>query len=337
MSTQFPSNNPTSYFGLKATNPGQNWIRDRDPLPSDFRNYDIGDRWIRSDPFSPGLESVWALVGKTATAGHWSVLGGGAFAIGSLLVDDTNLVNPIAGVVTLTGNPIQGVSTSEPIAGTAEITVDDATSIQKGVVTVDSVAHGVLVGTATQSAINSTAAGTAGQVLISGGGAADPAWTSFVNTDAVGIVSMPSQSASSAYRSANLANQTGDLTEVTVLFDAEDYDTRSEYDPATGIFKATKAGIYIVNAVVGLYNVAAANTVGNVSIWINANKWWQAQYNPAAVMDAAGQVSMMSSVALKLAANDEVKVTVQVGGALQVVGIMGATNVHTEFQVTKIS
>ena len=148
---------------------------------------------------------------------------------------------------------------------------------------------------------------------------------------------MPSQSASSAYRSANLANQTGDLTEVTVLFDAEDYDIQGEYTPGTGIFKATKAGIYIVNAVVGLTGVAAANNVGNLSIWINANKWWQAQYNPGAVMDAANQVSMSGSVALKLAANDQVKVTVQVGGGAKVVGILGATNIHTEFQVTKVA
>ena len=337
MSTQFPSNNPTAYLGLQATNPGQNWFRTRDPLPSDFRNYGIGDRWIHVDPMNPGLASIWALVSKSATAGFWSVLGSGAFAVGSLLTDDANLVNPIAGIIALTGNATQGVSTFMPVAGTAEVTIADATAAQKGVIKVNSVIHGVLLGTASQSTQSSTTAGTAGQFLISGGAGADPSWTSFVNTDASGIISMPSTSGASAYRSTNLTDQTGDLTVVTVLFDTEDYDTRSEYTPGTGIFKVTEPGLYLVNTVVCLNNIIIGNNVGNLAIKLNANIWWQTQYNPYSSKDAATQLSMMGSTVIKCAANDEITVTVQVGGGTKTVGILGATNVHTQLQVSKIA
>ena len=340
MSTQFASNNPTSYFGLEATNPGQNWFRDRDPLPSDFRNYHIGDRWIHVDPLNPGSASIWSLVSKSATAGFWTVLGGGMFAVSSILTDDANLVDPIAGVIALTGDSVQGLSTSEPVAGTAEITIADASSVQKGVVTVDSVAHGLLVGTATQSAISSTTAGTAGQTLISGGGAADPNWTTFINTDAAGIVSLPANSSSSAYLSADLANQVGDVgTVVTVVFDQEDYDTRSEYNQGNGIFTATKAGLYLINTTVGLFNIAATHTVGNLSIWIGGTKWWQIQFNPAATVDGSikKQLSVSGSVVLSLLAGNQVKVTVEVAGGPNTVGFLGATNVHTELQVTKLA
>ena len=56
MSSQFSSNNPTGYLGISQTNPGQDWFRKRDPLPKDFKNYSIGDRWINQ-----ANDSVWFL------------------------------------------------------------------------------------------------------------------------------------------------------------------------------------------------------------------------------------------------------------------------------------
>ena len=337
MSSQNPGYNPTGYLGTNFTDPGQNWFRKRNPLPSDFRNYSIGDRWIRVAPTSPGVASIWALVAKDSTSGTWVPLGGGSVAIESLTPDTGAPVVPTSGDVIVTGNPTQGVSTSNVGVSTIEITVADSAAAQKGVVSVNSVVHGVLFGGATQEVINSSTAGTSGQVLVSSGAAADPNWTSAVTVDATGIVSQPSQSAMSAYVSGNIANVTGDLTNYTLLFDTKDYDIQTEYTTGTGIFKAKLAGIYEVNAVVGISNIGAAHTVANIAINKNGSVWWQAQYNPAASQDAAAQLSMTANAVLELVHDDEITITIQVGGGTKTIGIIGATNVHTELQITKLA
>ena len=289
-------------------------------------------------PTSPGAASIWALVAKDATSGTWVPLGGGSVAIESLTPDTGAPVVPTSGDVIVTGNPTQGVSTSNAGVSTIEITVADSAAAQKGVVSVNSVVHGVLFGGATQEVINSSSAGTSGQVLVSSGAAADPNWTSDVTVDATGIVSQPSQSAMSAYVSANVANVTGDLVSIyTVLFDTEDYDVQSEYTPGTGIFKTKIAGKYLVNSVVGISNIDVAHTVANIAINKNGSVWWQAQYNPSASKDAANQLSMTANAVLELVHDDEITITIQVGGGTKTIGIIGATNVHTELQITKLA
>lgn len=338
MSSQNPGYNPTGYLGTNFTSPGQNWFRKRDPLPSDFRNYSLGDRWIRLFPISPGAASIWALVAKDATSGTWAPLGGGSVAIKSLTPDTGAPVVPTSGDVVVTGDPTQGISTLNSGVSILGITIADAAAAQKGVVSVNSVVHGVLFGGATQEVINSSSSGSSGQVLVSSGATADPNWTSDVTVDTTGIISMPSQSAMSAYVSGNIANVTGDLVSIyTVLFDSKDYDVQTEYTPGTGIFKATLAGLYQVSSVVGISNIGAAHTVANIAINKNGSVWWQAQYNPAASQDAANQLSMMANAVLELAPNDEITITIQVGGGTKTIGIIGATNVHTELQITKLA
>lgn len=362
MSSQFPSNNPTGYVGILPTSPGQNWFRKRDPLPTDFKNYSIGDRWINTT-----LLSIWAMVGRSATAGFWAPLGGGGVAIGSLLLDDSNLVTAIGGTVSLTGDSAKGVSTFMPGLATAEITIADSSTIQKGVVilatnaeaiagvdttkamTSDDVsaklgpmtANSLLVGQGLGSAFTSVGPGVVGQALVSSGPGVDPQFTSNLVVGSTGIVTTPNQSGSSAYKSADSANQTGDLTPVQLVYDVEDYDLRSEYDTATGIFTATAAGLYQINFAVLLKNLTAAHNVGNIQIYkgpaLLPVLWWQYQFNPGASMDSASQYSAIGCAIVALAAGEVISTFVTVGGSTKTITIAGTTNVHTQMQISKIA
>jgi len=74
-----------------------------------------------------------------------------------------------------------------------------------------------------------------------------------------------------AFRASRTTTQSfASGTATTILFDAEDFDTDSAYDPATGKFTPQVAGYYQVNADVSL-NTNAAGTAGQVIISKNGN------------------------------------------------------------------
>ncbi len=293
MSTQFPSNNPTAYFGIAPTNPGQNWIRERNPNSTDYKNYHIGDRWININN-----NTSWTLVANAAQVATW-VETSAEFA--------TN---------------------AETIAGT--VTDKAVTPISLVAKLGPQTAHGVLIGEGTSSAIASTTAGTAGQVLQSGGAAADPSFTSNISSNAFGVVSTPLQSGVSAYLSATVPNVTGDNTTYTIPFDTVAYDIQSEYNPATGVFTAKTAGVYLVSVLVNFSSVDAAHTTGNVSIV------GQQQFNPAAGRDAVNQFGVCQSRITKLAVGGTIQVSATITGGAKTAGVMGTTS-FSQFQVSKIA
>lgn len=382
MSSLFPSYNPTGYLGTNYTDPGQNIFRARDPIATDI-HFAVGTRWINT-----ASNSFWVLGSVVNKVANWIVCGGGTLAIQDLLLDDTNVANPTAGQLVLTGDSAQGVTTQLSAPSTAQITIADATETLKGVtqlatnaeaiagtdtakaITSDDMqaklgtipANSIIIGQGAANALGSVSVGSTGQILQSGGAGVDPGWstatypstttagqvllssaTNVVSSSAhiaatsAGIVSTPSQSSLSYYVSADQANVTGDLTEYLVPFNTKDYDNQNEFNTGTSLFTATVAGVYHVDAIVLLYNIAAGHNVGNVKVYQNANIWYQCQYNPAASMDAANQFSASVSTCLKLAAGDTVKITVQVGGAAKAVGVRAAAGAHTQLQIAKIA
>lgn len=127
-------------------------------------------------------------------------LSGGAGV--STLTTDVGTATQVAGNINILGTAAQGISTAGA-ASTVTLTVSSATETQKGVLETstdaESIAgaatgvavvpsslkaklgtqtlHGVLIGAGTTAAIVATAAGSAGQVLQSGGAAADPVYS----------------------------------------------------------------------------------------------------------------------------------------------------------------
>lgn len=360
MSTQFSSSNPTSYFGISDTNPGQNHIKNRNPTTLDLHGYHIGDRWINN----VGL-TVWVLASVAANVATWILVGG--TDVENFRLDDASIITPTGGTITLTGDSAQGVSTFSPAPSTAEITIASSSTIQNGVVslatnaeaiagtnttkamTSDDVsaklgpmtANSLLIGQGLGSAFTSVGPGSLGQALVSSGAGFDPQFTSNLVVGSTGIVTTPNQSGSSAYKSADSANQTGDLTPVQLVYDAEDYDIRSEYDTGTGIFTAKAAGLYQINFAVLLKNLTAAHNVGNIQIYkgpaLLPVLWWQYQFNPGASMDSASQYSAIGCAIVALAAGNVISTFVTVGGSTKTITIAGTTNVHTQMQISKIA
>jgi hypothetical protein len=201
MSSNLPSYNSTAYVGINATSPGQNWFRNRDPLPSDYKLYAIGDRWINRT-----AKTIWCLLGRTAGAGEWTPLGGNSIAVSTLLADDLNIVYPTSGNIVVSGDSASGVSTSMPVASELKITVADSTETQKGVVALatnaeaiagtdiakaitaedmqaklgTTPANSLLIGQGASNSLASLSVGSARQIIQSGGAGVNPGWSTAV-------------------------------------------------------------------------------------------------------------------------------------------------------------
>lgn len=151
MSTQNPINNPTAYMGLRETYVGQVYFRDRDPrtrtTQDDYKGYYAGDRWINTVN-----ESSWVLIKKIydqPTKTHQSVwvgFSGDSDEVDTLTPDVGGAVSATANNTNVFGNAAQGVSTSNAGGSTLQITVQDATTADKGVATFDPTDFAVVAG-----------------------------------------------------------------------------------------------------------------------------------------------------------------------------------------------
>lgn len=229
MTTQDRS--PLSYLGVKESNPPNVVYFDRNPLPINIAGFDIGDIWINTL-----LRISWQLLSKAGGVADWQQVGGGTAQVSTLTADVGGTCAPTNGDIVITGNSGQGVITTKTAVSTLQVTVQDATTIAKGVVNLATNAeaiagtdtakavtsddlraklgvqtvHGVLIGSGTANAVVALGAGTAAQVLQSGGAAADPAYSTatYPLTTGAGEVLL-SNAANTVISSTSL---TGDFT-----------------------------------------------------------------------------------------------------------------------------
>jgi hypothetical protein len=142
MTTQDRS--PLSYLGVKESNPPNVVYFDKDPVATNIAGFDIGDFWVNTV-----ARNSWQLLSKAGGVADWQ-----------LVVNTSLLPLPVedggTGASTLTG-----VLTGN---GTSAITGSAITQ------------YGVLFGGAA-NAVSSLGAGTAGQVVQSGGAGANPAYS----------------------------------------------------------------------------------------------------------------------------------------------------------------
>lgn len=115
MSSTTPSYNPTASVGIKQLNPPELWFRSRNPLTSDYLNYDLGDIWINSP-----AKTVWILVNKLAGVATWDGIGGGGLTVETLTPDTGGAVTPIANNINING----GLNISTMTGAPGQIFID---------------------------------------------------------------------------------------------------------------------------------------------------------------------------------------------------------------------
>lgn len=153
---------PLAYTGVRATNPPTLIQAQRNPNSND-KKYSVGTLWVNTS----GLDS-FQLVGFSSGSPTWASLGGGTTQIATITGDTGGALSPSGGNINILGTANQ-ITTS---GSGSTLTLSLVGPYTPATYT----AHGVLIGEGTSS-IAATAAGSAGQLLTSGGASADPTWT----------------------------------------------------------------------------------------------------------------------------------------------------------------
>lgn len=151
-------------FGSRAENVEVPIIQNRAPASTDVSV--VGKRWV--DSTGNAEYSLTSLsTSSNITSATWVALGGGTTALATL-TGDTGTATPSSGNIKIAGTANQIVTSATGATVTLALTGPYTPSTYT--------AHGVLIGEGTSSIV-ATSAGTAGQVLVSGGASADPTWT----------------------------------------------------------------------------------------------------------------------------------------------------------------
>lgn len=117
--------NTLAYLGIKEPNPPNRWFRDRDPLTTDYKLYDLLDIWENTI-----TQNVFILVSKAQEIGVWLKFAPSpAVALASLTGDVGVAVLPIANNINIQGGVAGAIQFSNGGAGllSAQVQVDNVT------------------------------------------------------------------------------------------------------------------------------------------------------------------------------------------------------------------
>lgn len=133
----------------------------------------------------------------------------------------------------------------------------------------------------------------------------------------------------SAYRSATVANVTGDGTVYQCVFDTVVFNNDSAYNASTGLFTAPISGLYLFNATVGASNLGAGHTLGNFYFNATSANYFSDYMNYYAI--SSGGICIQSQTRLIfLNAGNTVNVRFNVFNSTKTVGLYGGA-VYSSF------
>ena len=124
---------------------------------------------------------------------------------------------------------------------------------------------------------------------------------------------------------------TGNGVIYQVVFNTEIFDTLGEYNNATGLFTASKTGLYIFTARIQTSGVTAAHN--NYLFYFNVNGvngYGGTQCN-AGALSTSGIFTPNISALIPLTAGDTVSSRLQVSGGAQVIDVVGGAGFPSYF------
>lgn len=142
--------------------------------------------------------------------------------------------------------------------------------------------------------------------------------------DSNGYRTMPFQAAFLAHQATAVPNVTGDGTVYTVIYSTVDFDVRSNYNNATGLFTAPVSGVYQFYFTISVTNVSASHTTGYAQITRNGTFAYSVQSgNPANLRNASTTFGYAGGMIISLTAGDTIGTHIVILNGTKTVSING--------------
>lgn len=126
------------------------------------------------------------------------------------------------------------------------------------------------------------------------------------------------------------SNVTGDGTTYTMLFDTSVFDQNSNYTAGSGTFTAPIAGNYQFNVFISLSGYLVTHTLTQMYWVFTGATYQQNQGALFPLKDSNGNIGFNGTFIKNMAANDTLKIEINVSGGTKVIGVVGS-NVYSWF------
>ena len=183
---------PLSYIGVNPVSPNDFIVQTRDPLTSDYAQYDLGDEWLNVT-----TQLVYKLVSKDDKVSIWSIVTGGGAGSTTTYDTDSGSATPSADIIRIDGGTNINTDGATNIVTvnldgtlTGNITFSGDVTFN-GNITFPPLGEGVLQSDA--AGLVTATEGTDGQVIISSTAGA-PSWANITSTGKTVAISNGSNS-----------------------------------------------------------------------------------------------------------------------------------------------
>ena len=145
-----------------------------------------------------------------------------------------------------------------------------------------------------------------------------------------GEITMPLQSAFSAYLSTDQDDVTGDDIAYAVVFDTEIFDQNSDYNDSTGYFTAPITGRYAFIAGIKCHDIGASHNALSY-VFTTSNRLYHSKFIGPYLFSSSGTLGFSNVIIADMDASDTCYMNFTVFNGTKTVDLNGAGNTVTRF------